>query len=275
MFELFLLYRAQLHPRSRQAVMKLGHVPEILYWRSRDQGKGQETAVLMRLKGVTTAPENTDPKAGCRHEDVPDPALAALGRDLRESRSRCTDTTRAAWMETSRRQETRSLADGHYLDASLAGYERSMWDCGRPSSQSWPPEVVKRAKADSAIQNYLAASHWTDSQSAGESLPKLEALARDSLQLRHVLGFVAAKARYTMGDFDGGVRLTLAALDRSPCAIDGWMDLSSAFLKGYQTVLAWICLDHARTIAPPECPLTGDGTRFEGALMERHPEYFR
>lgn len=272
MFELFMIYRAQLHPRSRAAVMRLAHVPEVLFWRSQDEGR--ETAVLMQLKGATTAPENTDPKAGCRREDVPDPALAALGKGLRESRSRCSDTSRAAWMAESRLQETRLLDVGHYLDASLAGYERSMWDCGRPSSQTWPSEVSKRARADSAIQTYMAATHWTDSQSAGESLAKLEALSRDSLQLGHVLDFVTAKARYSMGDFEGGVERTLAALERSPCAIDGWMDLSSAFLKGYQTVLAWICLDHARTIAPPECPLVGDGTRFEGELMERHPEYF-
>ena len=272
MLELFLLYRAQLHPRSRQAVMRLGHVPEVLFWRSQEGAR--ETVVLMQLTSTTTAPENTDPKAGCRREDAPQPELAALARGLRASRARCSDTSRAAWMAESRRQESRALEDHHYLDASLVGLERSMWDCGRPSSQTWPAEVIQSARADSALMAYIAASRWSDSQTAHESIARLRALVRDSLQSAHVLDFVAAKARYSMEDYEGGVELTLAGLEKSPCAIDGWMDLSSAYLKGYQTVLAWICLDHARTIAPPTCPLVGDGTRFEGELMERHPEYF-
>jgi len=270
MFERFLLYRAHLHPDARRAVVGLGKVPQVLFTRFQDHN--DETAVLLRLKLVTST-EESNPATGCSRVDIPEPDLAPLEAGLRQSRSRCADTTRTRWAEASRRFEVTALAGGRYLDASLAGLERSMCDCRRPSSQAWPADVRARAQVDTAVKAYVSASRWS-SGNGEEGFRKLQAIDRSGLEKGYVLDFISAKARYSMGDLGGGARLALQGLTQNPCAVEAWMDLSAAYLKGYQTVLAWICLDRARALAPPDCPLLAEGLKLEQSLRERHPEFF-
>ena len=93
MFERFLMHRGQLHPAARRAVLALGKVPRVLYWRFQDPGA--ETRVQLILRQVTSAPENSDPTVGCRRDDVGDPGFATLAQCLAASRSRCADTSGA------------------------------------------------------------------------------------------------------------------------------------------------------------------------------------
>ena len=270
MFELFLLHRAHLHPRARAAIIALGHVPRVLYSRWQDEG---ETRVLFELKRVTSAPENTDPTAGCRREDLSDPAFAGLRVRLNASRDRCSDSAQAAGIAAAQDVETRSLEAGDYLEAHLARIERSSWDCDSTPPKPWPAAVEQRARTDTLLQAFLRAA---DRSSAApvRRLELLRASASDSLDLGYMIEFEGARVHSTMGDHRGSISLTLSALGNSPCALDGWIDLYRTYLGSHQTVLAWLCLDLVRELGGPDCALLAVGKRFEQELRTRHPEFF-
>lgn len=270
MFELFLLYRGHLHPSARAAVVALGHVPKVLYSRWQDEG---ETRVLLELKQVTSAPENTDPTAGCRHEDLTDPAFATLQERLRTSRDRCSDSAQAAGIAAARDIETRSLESGHYLEAHLARVERSSWDCDSTAPKAWPADVQQRARTDTLLQAFLGAANRS-SATPVRRMELLRASANDSLEMGYMIEFEGARLYTSMGDFQHGISLTQSALRYSACALDGWMDLYRAYLGTHQTVLAWLCLDLVREVGGPDCAVLGDGRRFEKELLARHPEFF-
>ncbi len=271
MFEHYLLYRCHLHPVARRALMRSGKVPQALFYRFRDER--EETAVLVTLKQATSAPENNNPIRGLRQVDVPERTLATLAARLQGCR-RCTDSTRTRWREQSQRFEAEALERGRYLDAILASTERAMGSCEKPSSGSWPEDLRKRAQADSLVQLYSAASRWKDAGTASESIRKLQHIDRSSLEKGYMLDLAVAKARLTVGDLEGGSTLLIAALAHNPCAVEAWMDLASTYMRGYQTVLAWLCFDAARAAAPPGCAAVAEGTNLERELLERHPEYF-
>ena len=270
MFELFLLHRAHVHPRARAAIVALGHVPKALYWRWQDEA---ETRVLLELKQVTSAPENTDPTAGCRREDLSDPAFATLRERLRTSRDRCSDSGQAAGIAAAQDMETRSLEAGDFLEAHLARVERSTWDCDSAPPKAWPAPVQQRARTDSLLQAFLRATN----RSSGSPVRRLELLrasANDSLEMGYMIVFEGARLQASERDYQGSISLTLSALSNSACSLDGWMDLYRAYLGTHQTVLAWLCLDLVREMGGSDCAILADGRRFEQELLARHPEFF-
>lgn len=270
MFELFLAHRTHIHPRARAAVAALGRVPRVLYFRWQDEG---ETRVALELKRVTSAPENTDPVAACRRDDLSDPAFARLRERLRASRDHCSDSAQAAGMAAAQDIETRALEAGHYLEAHLARVERASWDCDSAPPKPWPAAVEQRARTDTLLQAFLRAADRSSALPV-RRLELLKATANDSLELGYMIEFEGARVSATMGDTQSTISLILSALGNSPCCLDGWMDLYRAYLETHQTVLAWLCLDLVRELGGPDCALLADGKRLEQELRAHHPEFF-
>jgi hypothetical protein len=259
-FEHFLLHRCPMHPAARQALARAGKVPALLFYRYLDFQ--EETQVVLTLKGVASAPEANDPAAGARRVDVPDPSHANLAR-LLAARRACGARPDRSWVEASLRFERESLAQRRYLDAALASAERSV-----------ASELAREAHGDAALAAWESSLQWSDSAGARQAAERLQGIDGRRLEKAYVLALAAGRARMAAGDVAGGSRLLSLAVGGNPCLAAAWQELARAYLAAYEPVLAWICFDAARELAPPGCSARSEGERLERALLQRHPEFF-
>jgi hypothetical protein len=271
-FERFLLYNFHLHPAARRAIMRAGKIPRSLFFRMLDGS--EETIVSWRLVKATTTPEINDPTRGLVRQDVTDKDFAALANRLRRCRQMSVDTSRARHTSESLAFEAAAAKQGRFLDAALAHLSREMEGCHPISLGSWPAELRERVASDSGFRACLEAVETLDAQHARALLPRLGNIDQKSLEMAPVVDLLAGRTRIASGDLESGIPQVLRGLRASPCAIGAWMDLGQAYLHNYQPVLAWLCFDVAREVAPARCERLEPSARIEADLLKRRPEFF-
>lgn len=271
-FERFLLYHFHLHPAARRAIMRTGRVPRTLFWRTLDGN--EETLVSWRLRNATTTPEVNDPTLGLPRKDITDDEFASLSKRLVQGRRMSADSSRARRTRQSQEYEAAAVKAGRFLDAALARLARDMEACKSVSLSTWPAELRERIARDTSFRACLDAA---DTMDAGHGRAILERLVRidpDRIEMDPVVDLLVGRARLATGDFHSGVPQVIRGLKDNPCAINAWMDLGHAYFQTYQPVLAWLCFDAARAVAPEGCPLLQSSARLEADLLRRHPEFF-
>ena len=269
MFDRFLAFQAHLHPNARRALLRSGKVPRQIVYRYRDFNN--ETVVMLRLFRVSSAPEGNDPTANSDRVDVDDPDYRELNARLAACRQ-C--ATRGDWIGASRRFEATALDSGHYVDAALARAERVLGAC-EPDS-TWPAALEQRARGDSAIGALRLGMVWRDSAGAAAALRRLDRVNGERLEKGYVLDYLRARARFAVSDFETAAYLMMGGLGGNPCMAGGWLDLAHGYLKAFQPVLAWICLEAAeQTGGGDGCAARlNERTTRERELEKRHPELF-
>src|SRR5215831_5380982 len=267
-FGRMLAYQAHLHPRMRAALVSAGHIPVRLSYRFRDLN--EETVVVFDLTKVSSAPEANQLVAGLAQVDIPDPAYAELNDRLTRIRA-C--ATRSEWIDASRRFETVALDSARWLDAELARDERVVGACEAPSA--WPPAIEKRATLDTAVAACRAGIAWRDSAGAIAAADRLDRVNGAGHAKGYVIDLLRARARLAAGNIDLGSYLMMGGLGGSPCMSGAWLDLAHAYLKTYQPVLAWLCLEAAEHADCPGCKgRLGERAQLERGLERRHPDFF-
>src|SRR5262249_30766285 len=91
----------------------------------------------------------------------------------------------------------------------------------------------------------------------------------------YVIDLLRARARLASGNVELGSYLMMGGLGGSPCMSGAWLDLAHGYLKAYQPVLAWLCLEAAERAACPDCKTRlAEGAALERGLEKRHPDFF-
>jgi hypothetical protein len=271
-FERFLLYHFRLHPTARRALMRPGRVPATLSFRTLDAN--EETVVSWHLEKATTTPQVNDPTRGLARQDVVDKDFAELAGRLNHSREMNADTSRARRGAQSEAFEARALKEGKVLDAALARLSRDMEGCYTGSLAGWPAELRSKAAADSTFLVCLEASDTLSAARARRLLPRLMRIDPKSIARPDVIGLLVGRTQIASGDVDHGTSQLVQDLAKNPCATQAWMDLGQAYFQTYQPVLAWLCFDVAREVAPPDCRWLEPSARLEADLLKRRPEFF-
>ena len=271
-FERFLLYNFRLHPTARRAVMRPGRVPATLFFRAIDAN--EETVVSWRLKQATTTPQVNDPTRGLPRQDVTDKEYAELAGRLERSREMNADSSRARRGTQSEAFEARALQEGKVLDAALTRLARDMEGCYTGSLAGWPAELRSKAAADSTFQMCLEASDTLSAARARRLLPLLMRIDPQSIARADVVGLLVGRTQIATGDLEHGTPQLLQDLGKNPCATQAWMDLGQAYFHTFQPVLAWLCFDAARQVAPTGCRWLEPSAKLEADLLKRRPEYF-
>jgi hypothetical protein len=269
MFDRFLAFHAHVHPRARESLRRNGRIPRQVVYRYRDVN--EETMVMLRLTQVSSAPEGNDPLAGSRRVDIDDPEFQELDRRLAASRG-CAQW--GDWMGRSRQFEAAAIDSGRFLDAYLARAERVLGGCA--SDSAWSPALEQRVRADTAIAACRAGLAWHDSAGAAAALMQMDRVDGARLEKRYMLDFLRGRARIAMNDPGLGSYLMLGGMGGNPCMVGGWIDLAQGYLRAYQPVLAWICLEAAeRASGEGTCAarLAERGAR-ERELERRYPDLF-
>jgi len=267
-FGRLLAYQGHLHPRMRAALVSAGRVPQRLSYRFRDLN--DETVVVFDLTKISSAPEANQLVAGLAQVDVPDPAYAELNERLVKSRACATPSD---WIEASRRFEAVALDSARWLDAELARDERAIGACETPSA--WPKAIEARATLDTAVAACRAGVAWRDSAGAISALDRLDRVNGRGHAKGYVIDLLRARARLASGSVDLGSYLMMGGLGGSPCMSGAWLDLAHGYLKTYQPVLAWLCLEAAEHADCPGCKgRLGERAQLERGLERRHPDFF-
>ncbi len=268
MFDRFLGYQAHVHPVARRALLRGARVPSQIIYRYRDFN--DETVVRLRLTRLSIAPEGNDPLAASKRVDIDDPQLGELNRRLSSCR-RCRE--RGDWLAESRHFEAAAIDSGRWADAGLSRVERVLGGCERDSPWS---DLEKRAPRDSALIAFRAGLSWRDSSSAAAALGRLDRVDGSQLRKAYVLDYLRGRARIATGDLGLGSYLMLGGLGGNPCMAGGWLDLGHGYLRAYQPVLAWMCLEAAeQTTRAPACdPRLGERAARERELEQRYPDLF-
>jgi hypothetical protein len=267
-FGRLLAFEGHLHPRVRAALVGAGRIPQRLSYRFRDLN--DERVVVLELTRISSAPEANQIVAGLAQVDIPDPAYAELNDRLAAIRA-CASS--ADWIEKSRRFEAAALDSARWLDAELARDERVVGACEAPST--WPPAVDARAAKDSAVAACRAGLAWRDSAGAIAALEGLDRVNGGRHPKAYVIDLLRARARLASGNIDLGSYLMMGGLGGSPCMAGAWLDLAHGYLKTYQPVLAWLCLEAAERADCPNCKTRlGERAELERGLEKRHPDFF-
>jgi hypothetical protein len=269
MFDLYLAFQANLHPSARRALLRLGKVPRRIVYRYRDFN--DETVVMLRLTHVASAPEANDPTANAKRDDLGDPQYRELGQRLSDCRQ-CREL--GDWTAASRRFEAAALDSGRFLDAELARAERVMGACERDSA--WSRELERQVRGDTAIAACRAGLAWRDSASAAKALLQLDRVNGRHLERAYVLDYLRGRARTGVHDYELAAYLMMGGLGGNPCMAAGWLDLAQIYLRSYQPVLAWMCLEAAEQVGSRgQCdPRLAERATRERELEKRYPELF-
>ncbi|HET9327788.1 MAG TPA: hypothetical protein VFQ05_13565 [Candidatus Eisenbacteria bacterium] len=269
MFDRYLAFQANIHPDARRALMRLGKVPRQIIYRYRDFN--QETVVMLRLVRIASAPEANDPAAMAKRLDLDDPRYRELDQRLAGCKS-CKGL--GDWVPESQRFEAAALDSGRFLEAALARAERVMGACERDSA--WSREIERRVRGDSAIAACRAGLAWRDSASAAAALQRLDRVNGSGLERAYVLDYLRGRARIATHHYDLAAYLMMGALGGNPCMAAGWLDLADLYMRSYQPVLAWMCLEAAEEVGSPgRCePRLAQRAKRERELEKRYPELF-
>jgi len=254
MFDRYLAFQAHLHPNARRALLRSGKVPRRMIYRYHDFN--DETVVMLRLTRLSSAPAANDPIATAKRVDLNDPEYRELDQRLTVCR---TCKNYGDWVPASRQFEAAALDSGRYLDAALARAERVLGACERDSA--WSKDVERRVKGDTAIAACRAGLAWRDSAGAAAALRQLDRVNGAGLDRSYVLDYLRGRARIATGDLQLGTYLMMGGLGGNPCMAAGWLDLAHAYMRSYQPVLAWMCLEAAEQV--------GSRGRCDGRLSER------
>lgn len=269
MFGRYLAFQAHLHPNARRALVRSGQVPRRIVYRYRDSN--EETVVMLRLTSLASAPEANDPTAGARRVDLDDPEYRELDQRLVACRE-CREV--GDWIVASRQFETAAIDSGHFLEATLARAERVMGSCERDST--WPKEVERKVRGDTAIAACRAGLAWRDSVGAAKALQSLDRVNGSGLERGYVLDYLRGRARIATRDYSLATYLMMGGLGGNPCMAAGWLDLAQAYMRSYQPVLAWMCLEAAERVGNPgQCATRlGERAARERELEKRYPDLF-
>lgn len=270
-FERFLLFQCHLHPVARRALVRSQRLPANLTFRTIDGP--EESIVTLRLVKVGATPEVNDPTRGLPRRDITDSSYDVLGLRIDGARAMSADTSRARRSVVMRAFEAEAAGDGRLLDVALSRLARAMESCEKPSLALWPRGADGKAAPDSVFRACVAAA---DSLGPARVRRVLATLAKvdPTIATASVVGLQMGRAQLAAGDLETGVRQVLQGLEVHPCAVGAWVDLGMAFRRGNQPVLAWLCFDTARAVAPAGCHALGALDRVEADLMKRRPEYF-
>jgi hypothetical protein len=267
-FGRLLAFQAHLHPRARAALVASGRIPRRLSYRFRDMN--DETMVILDLVRISSAPEANDPVAGLERVDVPDPSFAELNARLAALR-RCTGPD--DWIEGSRRFEAAAIDSGRSLEAELARAERVLGACETEGAP--PPALEAKTRADTAVAACRSGLAWRDSTGATAALDRLDRVNGSGLAKGYVLDLLRGRARLATGDLQLGSYLMMGGLGGNPCMAGAWLDLAHAYLKSYQPVLGWICMEAAERAECPSCKARlAERAELERGLERRHPDFF-
>jgi hypothetical protein len=166
-----------------------------------------------------------------------------------------------------------ALDSARWLDAELARDERVVGACEVPSP--WPAAIDARAKADTAVAACRAGIAWRDSAGAIAALDRLDRVNGTGHAKAYVIDLLRARARLASGNVDLGNYLMMGGLGGSPCMSGAWLDLANGYLKSYQPVLAWLCLEAAERADCPDCKTRlAERAELERGLEKRHPDFF-
>ena len=271
-FERFLLFHCHLHPVARRSLVRSRRLPATLEYRTVDGA--EETIVSLRLMEVDSTMEASDPIRGLPRRDVTDPSFAVLSARLDGARSLSADSSRARRDAAMREFEVDAAREGRRLDVALSRLARAVERCEKPSLALWPSEPPG-GKPDSIFLACLASD---DSLSPARARRVAETLGKvdpATLTTASVVALQLGRALLAAGAFDPGVQHLLHGLEVHPCAVGAWVDLGLAFRRESQPVLAWLCFDAARALAPKGCAELAAGDRLENDLLKRRPEYFQ
>jgi hypothetical protein len=273
-FERFLLFHCHLHPVARRALVRSHRLPTSLTFRTVDGL--EESIVTMRLTKVGSTPEASDPTHRLARRDIADPSLAVLAARLDGARSLGADTSRVRRTTAMRAFEADASRDGRLLDVALSRLARAMEACEKPSLALWPEGGANGPAAPDSV--FRACVDAADSLSSARARRVIRTLAQvdpAKLTTASVVALQLGRALLAAGQFDAGVQHSLHGLEVHPCAVGVWVDLGLAFRRESQPVLAWLCFDAARALAPQGCAALAACDRIENDLMKRRPEYFQ
>jgi hypothetical protein len=261
----FLRYSTGGHPQILAAIEKGGAVPERLTVVRSNMNIETRTLVLrsidddrpdaFTLEGYTRESPQGEPYVTLKRL----PASAAV--DL-EAHARAL-----------RQERDAAAAAGHLLDAMLANFAASLSDGDMGGAGGWIAAHRDELNANTEVQTLTRSLAPRDAASAAAAADALEQLRESAGPHGYVLNIFEANTRLGLRQGDRAISLFLSALAGDPTITGAWIDLGTAYYRGFRADAAWACWDAARSIRPSHPMLKAVDDR-ERELRTDHPEFF-